>query len=146
LDVTFEKKRTKAPPTVAQLVRDDYVSKVLEDKAEQNISESERQATIQCLLKVMKHQEQVIRNQLSNIEADNKRHQAELQDFQKEIVRNQEQRKLNEMKAEVIELKQIAGSYKITAEDPDAPVDDDNLMAKLEAEGEVDVMQLIADN
>lgn len=34
LDVTFEKKHTKAPPTIAQMVRDDYVSHVLEDKVE----------------------------------------------------------------------------------------------------------------
>ena len=41
-------------------MRDDYVNQVLEDKAEQDISEQEREATIRCMLKVMKHQERMI--------------------------------------------------------------------------------------
>ena len=67
-------------------------------------------------------------------------------EFDQEIERNKQQRKLNEMKAEAIELKNIAGAYKISAHDPDAPVDDANLMDMLQEEGEVDVMELLADN
>jgi len=74
LDVTFEQKHTKAPPTIAQLVRDDYVSHVLEDKIEQDISEKERRATLECMLKVMRHNEKQIRDQLTHIETEQKQY------------------------------------------------------------------------
>lgn len=90
LDATFERKQTKAPPTIAQLVRDDYVKTVLEDKQEQDISEKERKATLDCLLKVMKHNENQIRNQLSNIEKDQKQYDAELKEFEEEILKSEQ--------------------------------------------------------
>ena len=62
MDATFEKKATTGPPTAAQMVWDNYVAKVLEDKVEQDISEEERVATIKCLMKVMKFQETSIKN------------------------------------------------------------------------------------
>lgn len=43
-------------------------------------------------------------------------------------------------------MKKIAGAYKASNDDPEAPLTDDNIMERLAAEGEVDVMQLLADN
>jgi hypothetical protein len=67
-------------------------------------------------------------------------------EFEQEIKKSEEQRMLNEMKDELVKLKKIAGAYKASNDDSSAPVNDENIMERLEAEGEVDVMQLLADN
>ena len=44
------------------------------------------------------------------------------------------------MKDELVKLKKIAGAYKASNDDPDAPLTEETIMERLIAEGEVDVM------
>jgi septal ring factor EnvC (AmiA/AmiB activator) len=123
-----------------------------EDKKEQGMTEKERDATIQCLIKVMGHQLNSMQDQVKEIEHDQKKNQRELEDFEQEIKKHEEQRKLNDLKVELQKLKHTAGAYPVSTrerdpDDPDAYLDEENILDELQNDDKpLDVMELIADN
>ena len=146
-----EKEKLKPPKTAQQIVREDYIAKLEDDKKLQSVSEEERQKTIKCLLQIMDMQLMQVEEQARDIQEHNKRTENDMKEYERGLRKQEELLKLDEMKCELERAEKIAGGFKKSKKVCFKDESGDIQMVETDSEDDedqtpVDVADLLADN